>query len=222
MARPSERQHLLDHEEGADVLTQTRLRRPAAQITGGRPAGGFTLIELITTITLIGILVALGLPSLSTWIRNSQVRTVADTLQTGLRTAQAEAVRRNRVVVLSFTNSTPALNATAVAGGKNWSLQTIPQFGESSEFVGGGALAGIASGVAITSTPSSSAICFNSNGRLVAPTGTGCTAAVATLNVTQTNADRPLRIIVQIGGQVRMCDPHRPTLSASTPDGCPP
>ncbi len=198
-------------------------RRPSTRESAFvRASRGFTLIELMVTIVLLALLVNLALPSFTAWINNTKVRTVADTLQTGLRTAQAEAVRRNRVVVLSFTNSTPALNVAAVAGGKNWSLQTIPQFGESSEFVGGGALAGIASGVAIASTPSSSAICFSSNGRLVEPPGTSCTAAVTTFNVTQTNADRPLRIIVQIGGQVRMCDPHRPTLSASTPDGCPP
>ena len=206
-------------------------RRPSTR-SSLRARRGFTLIELIVTITLLGVLVALSLPSFTAWIRNSQVRTVAEALQTGIRTAQAEAVRRNRQVVLSFTDATPALNATAVAGGKNWSLQSVAQFGEAStdatRYIGGGALADVASNVVIGDHAGSgiSAICFNSNGRLVTNTspgvtGASCTAAVTSFDVSHTSSDRPLRVIVQIGGQLRMCDPKRPALSATTPDGCP-
>ena len=194
---------------------------------------GFTLIELIVAITLLGVLVALSLPSFTAWIRNSQVRTVSEALQTGVRTAQAEAVRRNRQVVLTFTEATPALNATAVSGGKNWSLQSVAQFGETAtdatRYIGGGALADVASGVSIVDHAGVgiSAICFNSNGRLVTNpspgvSGADCTAVVTAFDISQTNADRPLRVIVQIGGQLRICDPKRPALSATTPDGCPP
>jgi len=188
-------------------------------------AGGFTIIELIVTVTLVAILVGLSAPSFTAWIKNSQVRTVAEALQNGIKTAQAEAVRRNRQVVMSFTNATPALNATAVANGKNWSLQTVPSLGDATgEFLQGGALADVASAVVITS--GTSAICFNSNGRLALNTASGvpgasCTAATTTFDVTQANADRNLRVIVQLGGQLRMCDPHRPTLSSTSPDGCP-
>lgn len=195
---------------------------------------GFTLIELLVTITLIGLLLALGIPSFTAWIRNSQVRTVAEALQTGVRTAQAEAVRRNRQVVMSFTNATPAPAASApwpvVANGRNWWLQTVPQFGESADFIRSGALADIASGVTIAGTPpvgGFTAICFNSSGRLVTNSsttgvpGASCAAAVSTFDVTQPNADRSLRVIVQIGGQLRICDPKRPLLSDASPDGCP-
>lgn len=191
----------------------------------GRATGGFTIIELMVTITLLGILFGLGLPSFTAWIRNSQIRTVSEALQNGVRTAQAEAVRRNRQVVLSFTNATPALNATAVANGKNWSLQTVPSLGDTAgEYLQGGALADVAS--AVTITGGTTAICFNANGRLTtnaspgAP-GASCSAATTTFNVTQPNADRNLRVIVQVGGQLRMCDPNRPTLSSTSPDGCP-
>ena len=33
--------------------------------------------------------------------------------------------------------------------------------------------------------------------------------------------DRPLRVLVSLGGQVRMCDPAK-ILSAAAPEGCPP
>jgi type IV fimbrial biogenesis protein FimT len=187
---------------------------------------GFTLIELMVTITLLAILVTLSLPSFTAWIRNSQVRSVAEALQGGLRTAQAEALRRNRQLVMSFTNARPTPSGTtAVADGKNWALQTVAQFGESSEYVTGGSLADVASAVTITSGVS--AVCFNASGRMVTNTsstgvtGASCTAALTTFDVVTPGADRNLRVVLQLGGQVRMCDPKRPTFSATSPDGCP-
>ena len=47
-----------------------------------------------------------------------------------------------------------------------------------------------------------------------------CTAAAATYDITIPNADRPLRVLVALGGQVRLCDPAK-TLSNTNPDGCP-
>ena len=206
-------------------------------------AAGFTLIELIVTITLLGILVALSLPSFTAWIRNTQVRSTAEALQNGLRLAQAEAVRRNRPMVLTFTDATPALDAAALSGGggKNWSLQAIAKGGDSAtdatRFVSGGVLGDVASGVTIADFAGAgiAAICFSSNGRLLAlaapPTATGtpntgvtdaaCAGTPARFVVTTTAATRPLHVLVQLGGQVRMCDPNRPTLSSTSPDGCP-
>ena len=192
----------------------------------GPVASGFTLIELMVTITLLGILVSLSLPSFITWIRNAQVRTVSEALQTGVRTAQAEAVRRNRQVVMTFTNdANPILNPTAVANGNNWSIQTVasPFINNNvAEFVRSGVLTDVASGVSIFGAPK--AICFNANGRLMAPTGSAATAncigTPATFQVAQTASDRPLTVTVAVGGQVRMCDPKRPALSSTSPDGC--
>ncbi|EWS54273.1 MULTISPECIES: prepilin-type N-terminal cleavage/methylation domain-containing protein, partial [unclassified Methylibium] len=62
---------------------------------------GFTLVELMVTITLLAILLALAVPSFTLWINNTRVRSTAQVLQDGLRQAQAEAVRRNRTVSFS-------------------------------------------------------------------------------------------------------------------------
>lgn len=205
-------------------------RRP--QLARLSPTRGLTLIELIVTITLLAILVTLSIPSFTGWIRNSQIRTVAESLQTGVRTAQAESVRRNRQVVMWFTNGNPSAGGTPIAGGKNWGLQTVAQFGETAEYITGGKFADIASSVAIDNDMTANAICFNSSGRLVANASPGIASAAcpvpaspataASFNITLTGADsRPLRVIVQLGGQLRMCDPNRPPLSSNSPDGCP-
>jgi type IV fimbrial biogenesis protein FimT len=227
----AEPEHLLGHEEGASVLVTQRpetehrvVRRPGR--SGPLRVRGFTLIELVVTFSLLGLLVALALPSFSAWVQNAKVRAVADNLQTGVRLAQTEAVRLNQPVVLWLTNSTPAAGVSADTNGKNWSMQTIAKFGGTSTFIQGGALAEVASGVAINSSVNS--ICFNSNGRMVTATatdtgvpGSSCTATgPATFNISQASADRPLRVVVQLGGQVHMCDPNRPALSSTSPDGC--
>ena len=192
--------------------------------TPRRGARGFTIIELVIAIALVGTLLKLGVPSFVAWVRNAQVRTVADALQNGVRLAQSEAVRRNRSVVLSLTNAQPAQDATAAANGKFWSVQFIPQFGDSTTspnlFIQGGALTDVASGVAIQGP---AAICINSTGRMVAQTaantrvGAACSVSNSTYNITLTGADRPLRVTVGLGGQMRLCDPNRPS---TAPDGC--
>jgi type IV fimbrial biogenesis protein FimT len=227
-------EYLLGGEKGADVLASVNRPPPAAN--GKRGARGFTLIELMVAITLLGILMALAMPSFTLWIGNTQVRSVAEALQNGLRLAQAEAVRRNQPVVMSFTNdANPQKNPNTVANGKNWSLQTVASAfvvdssgTPTQEFIKAGALADVASAVSITG-PSGGAICFNSSGRLTAnaaptssPSTASCSAGAATFVVSKaTGSDRPLHVVVQVGGQVRMCDPNRPTLSSTSPDGCP-
>jgi type IV fimbrial biogenesis protein FimT len=199
----------------------TRHRGPST-----RNVRGFTLVELVVTFALVALLTMLAVPSFTTWIQNTKVRAVADSLQTGVRLAQTEAVRRNQQVVLSLTNATPGLGVAAASNGSNWSAQTVAQFGGTATFIQGGALADMASGVSINS--SINAICFNSNGRMVTNAsstgvpGASCAATgPATFDITRTSADRRLRVIVQLGGQVHMCDPDRPTLSSTSPDGCP-
>lgn len=206
----------LGDQKGAGMLKPTR--RASVE--------GFSLIELMVTITLFAILVGLSLPSMSAWIRNNKIRTVADSLQNGLRTAQTESLRRSRQVVFSLTNSTaPETSLTAVANGSNWSINAVKLLTDDSTalFIEKGVLTAVGSGVEITGP---AALCFSSIGRLVANTNTGVTngncAAITgpqSYNVSLPDADRPLRVMVTLGGQVRLCDPARS--QATQPDGCP-
>jgi type IV fimbrial biogenesis protein FimT len=62
------------------------------------PARGFTLIEMVVVVAIVGILVGLGASNYSAWITNSRIRTAAETLASGLNTARNEAIKRNRLV----------------------------------------------------------------------------------------------------------------------------
>ncbi len=202
----------------------TNLRRRRGLMPSQR---GLTLIELMVTIALLALLLGLAAPAFSEWTRNAQVRTVTDALQSGARLAQAEAVRRNRQVVFFLTNTATCNTATGpAADGSFWAIRTVPLVaGDAVEVVQCGQLADVAAGVAIDGP---TAICFNSLGRQTANASPGigtttCTldaSGVSTYDVAVTGGTRPLRVLVSLGGQVRLCDPAR-TLSASNPDGCP-
>jgi type IV fimbrial biogenesis protein FimT len=189
---------------------------------------GLTLIELMVTISVMALLLGLSAPSFAEWLRNAQVRTVSDALQNGARLAQTEAVRRSRQVVLFLTNDAACNTGTApAANGAFWAIRTVPLIaGEDAEVVQCGQLKDVAAGVRIQGP---TALCFNSAGRLVANPAPGFSAAACVLDASGTSgyefhatgSTRPLRVLVTLGGQVRLCDPGR-TLSATTPDGCPP
>lgn len=200
-----------------------------------RHTQGFTLIELMVTISLLAVLLGLAAPAFSDWIRGARVRTITEALQTGARLAQSEAVRFNRQVVFFLTNDNDCNAATAaVANGAFWAVRTVAlTAGDAVSTVQCGQLAEQAAGVTIEGP---TAICFNSAGRQTANAtpgaGGGATCALApsgvsTYDIRSAGASapsdgiRPLRVLVSLGGQVRQCDPAR-TLSSSTPDGCPP
>lgn len=212
---------LVDRQEGAIVL----LSAAPAQ----RRRRGFTLVEMIVVVAIMALLAALAMPSMIGWVRNNKVRTVSDSLQNGLRMAQAEATRRSRQMVFSLTDDTPnSTSYTAKASGSNWAISTVvPADSDvTAAFVEAGILRDVGSSVVISGPKS---ICFSSIGRLVpndapGPTDAKCLAATAAqYDIAMSDSktgDRALRVTVALGGQVRMCDPLR-TLSATQPDGCP-
>ncbi len=196
-------------------------------------ARGFTLIEMVVTMGIFGLLTALAVPTMRTWISNTKVRAVSDALQNGLRLAQSESLRRSRQVAFELTNNTAA-PFTAVANGSYWAINTIPSMTDNTEFsafVESGVLAAVGSNVTVTGP---AAVCFNSVGRLVSNTSASVTTATGgaactlptigtpptwAYNVTVAGADRRLQVTLSLGGQVHMCDPNK-VFSSSNPDGC--
>lgn len=206
-----------------------------------RLARGFSLIELMVTLTVLAIMLAAAIPGLGAWAANARVRSVSEELQNGLRLAQAESVRRNRQAVFVLTGATPVLGAAPAANGANWFVRTLPLVaGEAAPdldadgtaddnedrqlffYVQGGTF-GTQSGVTVTGP---AVVCFNSVGRQVTNGSTGlganCTApdsiTPTAYNITRAGSDRAMRVEVFLGGRVRLCDPARTI--ATQPDGC--
>ena len=71
---------------------------------------GFSLIELMIGLTIAAVLVMLALPSYSVWVADAQIRNAAESIASGLRYAQGQAISQNTRVEF-------VLNPAAGTGG---------------------------------------------------------------------------------------------------------
>jgi type IV fimbrial biogenesis protein FimT len=69
----------------------------------GKKQAGFTLAELMMTIVIGAILIAIAVPAINNWLPNYRLRTAARDLYSNMQKAKMEAVRRNVNVIIVFT-----------------------------------------------------------------------------------------------------------------------
>lgn len=95
------------HTKATPKLPKTRSRK------GDQ---GFTLLEVLVTVLVLGILSSIAAPSWLAFINNQRVRTVNDRVLQSLRSAQSEAKRTKRDVTVTFytTSSTPSVDPPRV------------------------------------------------------------------------------------------------------------
>ena len=67
---------------------------------------GFTLIELMIVITIVGLLIVVALPSMGEMIANQKVKGAANELFFDLSYARSEAIKRNQTVRVVRTGAT--------------------------------------------------------------------------------------------------------------------
>jgi type IV fimbrial biogenesis protein FimT len=173
---------------------------------------GVTLIEVMITLAIIGLLMLLGLPAFSTFLQNTQIRNAAETTLSGVTLARAEALRRNATVrfqLVSNLTSGCALSATSL----NWVVSLADPSGACDAAPSIVQKKSAREGTANVSvaTTGGTTLVFNGLGRVV---GAGITqfdfsnASGACEHVDVTNGTmRCLRILVSTGGQAKLCDP---------------
>jgi type IV fimbrial biogenesis protein FimT len=187
---------------------------------------GFSLIELLIGLVVLGIVMMIGMPSLATWIQNTQIRSQAEAVYAGLQLARAEALRRNTNVRFQLVNT---LNASCAAStsGKSWVVSLADPAGQCN-------VAPSATGPQIiqkkdgTEGSPNTAVAAT-GGSLVTFNGLGRVSNVgpmSQINVTNPTGGacatggpmRCLQIRISTGGQMRMCDPA--VTSATDPRFC--
>ncbi len=193
---------------------------------------GVTLIELAVTMAMFAVLLAAVAPSIGTWVRNTQIRNTATSIQAGLMRARNEAVRRNQPVrfsLVSLTQTTAMDDSCAVSSsGVSWVVSlndpaakcatavsdtTAPRILEKhAGGVGGNnvTVAARTSGGAAADT-----ITFNGFGRV---TGAAAIGRIDVDNVVPGGDYRELRLVVGAGGTIRMCEPD--VTAADDPRRC--
>lgn len=85
---------------------------------------GFTLLELLVTLAVAGLLIAFAVPAMRTFIQNNRQDAEADSLISSLDFARSEAVKRDEdVEVCASTDGATCSNSTTWQTG--WIVQTV-------------------------------------------------------------------------------------------------
>lgn len=71
-----------------------------AKTAGRRLSLGFTLIELMIVLVLMGVLLGIGVPGFQSFILDQRLRATSTDIRLALSTTRSEAVKRNRDVEL--------------------------------------------------------------------------------------------------------------------------
>lgn len=173
-------------------------------------AKGFTLIELLVVITIVGILLAMGIPIMTEYIQNARLRAVASELRDGLTTARVEAIRRNS-------------NVTITIQGAAWEIASAGRAKISSNSENSVAVSYTAEGAetgTVLNNITKQDVTFGSDGRIVS--GSGDLLIFPNGNSSECTANGGelacMQIRLRAGGIVRMCNPAIPR--ASDPQGC--
>lgn len=195
--------------------------------SGARGTSGFSLVELLITLTIVGILLAVGVPSFNDWITNLRLRGTADGIQNGLQLARNFALQRNSAVRFQLVDQ---LSSSCVlsTNGENWIISLDDPTGlcdePPSDTVAPRVLQtkpGAEGNSQATINANQSSVVFNGLGRVTPPPAANITIQVSKpshgLCVAAGGPVRCLNIVVTAGGQIRMCDP---ALAATDPQGC--
>jgi type IV fimbrial biogenesis protein FimT len=157
-----------------------------------------TLVEIMISLVVLGILLMVALPEFSAWLQNLQLRAATEASLNGLQIARAEAIRRNTLVQL------------VVGPGTGWTVSDAASGAVIQSKVHGEGTANAA--VAIT-PGASTTVTFTALGGVGA--NTDGSAAITQLDFTNptggscqpTGPMRCLRVVVTGGGSLKMCDP---------------
>lgn len=196
-------------------VTQGRRGEVLLRPRNPRATRGFSFVEIIIAIAIMGVLLALALPMLSSYMDNNRVRNAAEVFITSVTTAKAEAAQRNAQVevVLHADPTVAGLAADGISAAKGWAIRTFDRTVhiDGMALVEGGS--GTVAPVTVTGVDQDGAAL---TGVVFTALGGTTLAKRADFNFTHDTGGtcvasggqiRCLRVSVTTTGRVKLCDP---------------
>ena len=188
-------------------------------IPGRAKPSGFTLIELMVGLAIAAFLLLLGIPSFTTYLRNSEIRSTSESIVNGLKAAAAGAANRN----------VPVTFAIKGGGGSAWTGWEITYVDENdaTQTIQTYAKKEGGTNTSLTLAPvGKSSVVFTELGRVAKQGTAGDHLQQVDVASLVSGAGRPLRIIIDdvtpaTPGKprgLRMCDPDPALAALSPPD----
>jgi type IV fimbrial biogenesis protein FimT len=201
---------------------------------------GVSLPEVCISLAIVGLLFGFGIPGFRDWQQNARIRAMADTALAGLQKARAEAVQRNAELRFQWVDSL-ASGCTVAAAGPHWVLSfrdvtghcdqtpanpplppAVPDPGNPYIIQAWSAAEGAGN---VRVAAGQGAIVFNGLGRVTPVPGSRITIDITNPAGGACLKDggpmRCLRIMVSVGGQIRLCDPNLTATLPTDPRACP-
>lgn len=135
---------------------------PASPIhSANRPAPGFTMVELLVTIAVASIALALAVPSFTQMTVNSRLTTQANDVVAAINLARSEAIKRNMRVSFCRVGSEAAVNCAGASGAwTDWIVTT----GEGGNVIRRGVVNTFSGGISMRSTLAADQVTFRPEG----------------------------------------------------------
>lgn len=187
-----------------------------------RRGAGFTLVELMVTIVVLAILLAIGIPAFASLIASNRLTSATNELMAALQTARTEALRRNaRVTVCP---AAPTANGCSGAWRDGWIAFVDPSAGNAPSpenaadilFRGGPLPTGI---VAVANAPLSSYVSFTADGASKQLNGgfLAGTLRVCSTSTALTNERRARDLVLIASGRLVLTHPGAVAASCPAP-----
>ncbi len=135
-----------------------------------RIQGGFTLVELMVVLSIAAILMAIGIPSYTSFITSSNISAESTALLGDLQYARSQSIKQGYPVSVCAANTSGTVGSYACNGTTNWKNGWITYTGNTTGVIAAASVLRIQSPLTTTDTLSSTSStavyqwCFNNFG----------------------------------------------------------
>jgi type IV fimbrial biogenesis protein FimT len=203
-----------------------------------RPAAGFTLIEAVVALAIMAVLMAVGIPSLSTWNQSRKAAAAASFYKEGFQMARSQAVTHNSASRLILIDNAvngqmdwrvdicfPTQNTPCNANSTGWSTATAAASADPDQLKGYRSVVRSADALPPTSAMMLTLADGGADGVYFTPLGwvdSSIAPRVSRIDLApalgRDGAFRPMAVVLTLAGTASICDPK---VAAHDSRGCP-